>query len=155
MDTTAGLTPRQLSLLAFIADAGPRDLDPVRIMKGQFLIAKEAPDSWLPLDDRYQFEPYHYGPYAPAVYADLDLLEARGLVRSSGVPGKSWKYYSLTEQGADAAKAAVSAMPPGLVGYLGRVRAYVTQLTFSQLLEAVYARYPEYAINSVFKRKES
>ncbi len=55
------IEPRQRALLAFISGAGPRELDPVRIMKGQFLIAMELTIDLLPDELKYSFEPYLYG----------------------------------------------------------------------------------------------
>ncbi len=39
MDATIKPNSRQATLLLFIGDAGPTDLDPVRLMKGLFLMS--------------------------------------------------------------------------------------------------------------------
>lgn len=149
--TGSNLSDRQAVLLVFIGDVGERLLDPVRIMKGLFLVAEDTPVDWLPKDARYRFEPYLYGPYSQPIYSDLALLERLGLVQTTAVPGRSWKYYSLTSEGADVADEAAATMNQKLVAYLHRMRAYVTDLPFDQLLRAVYSKHPAYAVNSVFK----
>ena len=65
-------------LLLFLGTgkAANQELDPVRIMKGMFLLEKEGalePHS-------YDFEPYDYGPFSIALYNDLDLLEGKELI---------------------------------------------------------------------------
>jgi uncharacterized protein len=153
MDGSPDLTLRQRSLLVFIGISNSGQLDPIRIMKGQFLIAMETPAEWLPADARYEFQPYNYGPYAPPIYTDLHELERSGLVTSRQALGQSWGYFSVTDAGKKTADAIAAAMPPQLVEYIASIRKFVTSLSFSQLLSAVYKRYPEYAVNSVFKRE--
>ncbi len=153
MQAQQDLTPQQKTLLVFIGDAGPQELDPIRIQKGQFLIAMEAPREWLPAEARYTFEPYNYGPYSPRIYADLDRLEHKGYIRSEEVRGQSWRYYSLTPAGRRLSRELSLGMPTGLIAYMEELRAFVTRLSFDQLLNAVYRRYPAFAVNSVFNRQ--
>lgn len=150
--TSKQLPPRLATLLLFLNDPARRELDPVRIMKGMFVLSKEAPIQWLPADERYQFEPYHYGPCAFDIYGDLDALIAEGFVSFAELPGASWKKYTVTASGAEAALAEASRMNPGLVQYINSVRDFVCSLSFSGLLKAIYQKYPEYAVNSVFQR---
>ncbi len=146
------LTIRQLTLLTFLNGAGKEELDPVRIMKGLFLVAQEARPDWLRDEDRYSFEPYNYGPCAFEIYDDLKELGAQGYVLLTQRPSVSWSFYSLTPQGEQAVKEEGRRLQPGLVRYLGQLRQFVTNLSFRALLNAVYDRYPDYAINSVFRR---
>lgn len=153
MDAEPNLTPRQRALLVFIGDAGPNDLDPVRIMKGMFLIARETPPDWLPSEARYQFMPYNYGPYSSAIYADLDELERLGYVRPERALGQHWKHYWLTPRGREMAVASAATLGRDVVRYINSVRGFVTRLSFRDLLTAVYRRYPDYAVNSVFQQR--
>jgi uncharacterized protein len=151
--STLGL--RRQYLLAFIAEGGANrsnyDLDPIRIMKGTFIFNQEAPGAWLSREERYRFEPYDYGPYSPEVYSDLSALVGLGLVRTRDVLGQTWKFYSATEEGERYARSLVGVLDPAALGFLRRVREFVTKLSFTDLLKAVYQKYPSFAVNSVFR----
>src|SRR4051812_43253500 len=107
MDATVELTPRQETLLVFLRAGGGERVDPIRIQKALFILAKETPKDWLPTEARYRFEPYNYGPYSTDIYYDLERLERDGYVETSELPGRSWKYYSLSPEGNEAAHALV------------------------------------------------
>lgn len=147
----SSLTKTQIALLLFFQDSG-RKVDPIRIMKGLFIFSQEAPEAWFPKDERYTFTPYSYGPWSRQVDADLDSLTLKGLLQTSQAPGKTWSYYTLSETGKAAVKELQSSLDPKAVSYLHQVREFVLKLSFRSLLDTVYARYPEYAVNSVFKR---
>lgn len=151
MDTNIDLTPRQKALLTFLGADGGERLDPIRIQKGLFILSMETPQDWLPPEARYDFEPYHYGPFASAIYHDLDELEGRGYVERMKVAGRSWDYYALSPEGTDAAESTSREMDTRALQYFQRIRDFVGMVTFRTLLTAVYERYPRYAVNSVFK----
>jgi len=150
MDADVRITPQQEQLLVFLGSGGATEIDPVRIMKGLFVFTKEAPEEWVPMHDRYTFVAYDYGPCSFDIYRDLDRLAARGYVASLEAPWRTWKTYELTEKG------------KGLfhrVGlrreareYLGRIRDFVASLPFDRLLSVIYQKYPDFAVNSLFKR---
>ncbi|MGO9343405.1 MAG: hypothetical protein ACLP6E_12940 [Acidimicrobiales bacterium] len=73
---------------------GPDALDPVRIQKGIFLLSERGPAQGV-----YQFRPYNWGPFSPALYGDLDLLCRLGYLKTEQVPGRTWKRYSVTLRG--------------------------------------------------------
>ena len=56
-----------------------------------------------------------------------------------------------TDQGKEKAAQVASDFPVPAVRYIQKVREFVLGLTFRKLLDTVYARYPDYAVNSVFK----
>ena len=145
------ITPAQAVLLLFFLDS-KKSLDPIRIMKGLFIFTMEAPEVWMPRSNRYQFVPYSYGPYARQVDLDLSRLKLQGLLTSAPALGRNWDYYSLTEEGAAKALELKRTLNPKAVEYLHQVREFVLSLSFSKLLDTVYARYPAYAVKSVFKR---
>jgi hypothetical protein len=121
-------------------------------MKGLFLLAQEAPKSWLASSGRYSFEPYHYGPFSADIYRDIDSLCGMGFAQCHEVPGQTWCRYSLTDAGRSEASASTVDENPGLVKYIRDLRGWVTSLSFNRLLTAVYEKYPEFARNSVFNR---
>jgi DNA-binding PadR family transcriptional regulator len=127
-----------------VDDAAP--LDPVRIQKGMFLLAKRGPAR-----DVYDFEPYNWGPFSSEIYRDLDALGADGLVRSEPVPGRTWRLYGVTTAGAQRVRELIEEADPQAVEWLGQARRFVTERSFVALLREVYAAYPEYATNSMLR----
>ena len=144
------LTKTQAILLLFFLGSD-RELDPIRIMKGLFLFNMKAHPHWLTPEARYSFEPYSYGPYSPRLTSDLRDLSLKGYLTESQAPGQSWHYYKLTEKGRRAASEYEKQISPSALTYLHELRDYVSRLSFSALLKAVYKMYPDYAVNSVFK----
>jgi hypothetical protein len=144
------LTLRQKLLLVFLA-GGPEALDPIRIMKGLFIFSMECPADWLSDEARYQFEPYNWGPFSNDVYTDLRTLRVRNYALTSAEPGRSWEYHQASKQGHRVAKQIHESLDARVVEYLLRLRRYTLSSSFQQLLRAVYAKYPEYAVNSVFR----
>lgn len=141
----------QIALLLFLLDS-EQTLDPIRLMKGMFIFSMEAPETWLARHERYQFIPYSYGPYSRSVEDDLDHFIQNGYVRISKVAGKTWDYYYLSEKGKKKARELADAMPPDAATYLRRIREFVLKVSFRKLLDTVYAKYPAYAVKSVFRR---
>jgi uncharacterized protein YwgA len=82
-------------LLAAIAQAGDRGLTPIQIQKILFLLKMEAATY---VGDRfYHFEPYNYGPFSSAIYADVDILVASGFVAEK--PAGRYSVFYPTEAG--------------------------------------------------------
>lgn len=136
-------------LLLFIAQVPRAPIDPVRLQKGLFLLAQSGR---LHPSERYEFEPYSYGPMSRAVYRDLRVLERARLVRS--MPSDhAWAPVTATTRGQhDATRLRSGPVTASALGELGRIRRLVDSMTFADLLEHVYARHPEYAVRSVFRR---
>jgi uncharacterized protein len=138
-------------LLVLLGQPMTAPLDPVRLQKCLFLLSQEAD---LPLDERYAFEPYDYGPFSPQIYADLDGLLQQGLVEQLDTPGYTWKRYQASSQGlarvAELQQQANEGDRRGLAR-LQELKRQVLGLSFNQLLRYVYGRYPDYARNSVFR----
>src|SRR6266478_2091654 len=91
-DESSQLKPRDWLLLLFQGASKP--IDRVRIQKAMFLFAQrsKAHDH-----EKYQFEPYDYGPFSAAIYPDLEKFESSDLIRreeSARSPA-----YSLTTLG--------------------------------------------------------
>jgi len=136
-----------LLLFLAIGKAANRILDPVRIMKGMFLLEKEGalgPHS-------YNFEPYDYGPFSISLYSDLDLLEGKELIERLPRPGRNWSYVHVTDEGRKLAKSLEEQAKPEELQLISKVHSEVLDKTFADLLRHIYEKYPEYAGRSVFQ----
>jgi hypothetical protein len=135
-------------LLLLIADgaSGRFDLDPIRLMKGGFLAWQQGPEEWKEL---FAFRAYDYGPFDSRLYRVRDDLIERGLL--SVIRKGRYDSYELTEAGR-AQVAVLARHEPAQADYLRRVGAWVTSLSFSDLLTEIYGAFPEFATNSVFNK---
>jgi uncharacterized protein YwgA len=102
--------------------------------------------------EKYDFVPHIYGPYSRELRRDLDTLVEEGAVRESDVDGYSWKAYSLTESGVERARGVLSSSNENDVASLLAIKERVCQASFSSLLKDVYEEYPDFAVNSIFRR---
>jgi hypothetical protein len=149
------MQPRDWLLLLIGLDAaGDHDtIDPVRVQKGMFLLAREG---GLPPKQRYWFVAYNYGPMSPRVYRDLEALERAGLVeRRSAGDGLRWRPVGTTAAGAARVRELLAAAQPrerAAIEWLRETKRRMLGLTFAELLTDIYARYPAYAARSVFRR---
>ena len=146
------MTPADWLLLLVALDAPAAGLEPVRVQKALFLLAREG---GLPRAERYWFVPYNYGPMSPRIYRDVDALVRRGLLERVPVPGYTWGRVRATDRGRRRAERLVAAAGDRerhALGALDRIRALVTSLGFADLLATIYERHPEYAVRSVFRR---
>jgi hypothetical protein len=149
------VSPRQEMLLLYLglpADGtNPGFTNPLRIMKGLFVFVQETPLDWRKGGATYAFEPYNYGPCSFAIYDDLTVLNGLGLLTTASPAGQDWNYYGLSERGIRLAKEIVSTWDARAVAYMSELKTALSGMNFSTLLRAVYAKYPEYAKNSLFR----
>jgi uncharacterized protein len=143
----AGLRPRDWLLLLF--DGAERPLDRVRIQKSLFLFAERSKALG---SEKYDFVPYHYGPFSFAIYPDLDWLVAQGLLRLEVEPTSTSPRYALTASGVSAVEDLRRSAPPERLALLHSLRDWVTERSFRNLLNDLYRLYPLYAVNSIFQR---
>ena len=144
------LTRQDWLLLALSRSPGGV-MSPVQIQKALFLFGQEAGGS---IGTKfYTFEPYDYGPFDAAIYVDLRRLMNKGLVRREWNPGRSWKNYTITRTGRKAVLALEQHAEARLIEFLGRIVEWVRRRSFSDLLRSVYAAYPEFTVNSVFREQ--
>ena len=135
--------------LLIIAAEGDTGLTPIQIMKSAFLVGKcGLPD--LP-SDFYLFSPYNYGPFNPDVYRDVEMLVNMGLVLETREAGRNWSKYIVAPSGLQHVEDLKSRVAREFSDYIDEVVSWVKSLTFNQLLQAIYAKYPEMRENSVFQ----
>jgi uncharacterized protein len=133
-------------LLAYKGEHGSA-LDPVRIQKGIFLMSQEGV---IPKAERYEFEPYHYGPYSFELRGDADNLVRQDLADKLAVSGYTWGRYRLTDEGIDYATKLIEDVGTETAKKVFAVKQMITGQNFAQLLRDVYDRYPDFAQNSLF-----
>ena len=142
---------RQDWLLIALSRSPGGAMSPVQIQKALFLFGQEVGGS---IGTKfYSFEPYDYGPFNAAIYADLRRMTGAGHVRAEWSPERSWKSYTITGSGRNAALVLETDADTRLTEFLGRIVVWVKEQSFSDLLRSVYAAYPEFAVNSVFRGK--
>lgn len=144
------MTPSDWLLILIAARPTRQGLDPIRLQKGMFLLAREG---GLAARERYWFVPYNYGPMSPALYRDLERLEEEGLVERSLVLDESWRRLTATEAGMERARRlrrGARRHSPEAVAELSRIKRAIVRMTFAELIADVYRRYPYFARRSVF-----
>lgn len=142
------MTRRDL-VLAVLAAAGENaTFTPVQVQKLFFIIDREA--AHLVDGPHFAFEPYDYGPFDRAVYEELELLAVNGLVQidSSG----KYRRYSLTAPGFAAGREILARLPEPTRRFLRETADWVGGLSFQQLVAAIYKRYGDMKVNSIFRQ---
>ena len=141
--------PREIWPLMVLACAPGHVLSPVQMQKALFLMGEQAKDQVG--EEFYQFVPHNYGPFSADICRDIDALVQEG--KAARVPSHSpnWSSYGLTDAGLERGKSEITALDEGTVTYLKEVVAWIFRKDFPDLLRAIYAAYPDYAVNSVFR----
>jgi len=126
---------------------GPTGLSPVQLQKSLFLLRMEVPEVRA---DYYEFIPHNYGPFSKQIYEDAEQLGARGLVAIERDP-QSLAISKITAAGELRVAEIARDASPRARDYLRSAVEWTQKQTFSGLVRAIYAKYPDYRINSVFQ----
>jgi len=137
-----------ITLLVIAADPDG-GLSPVQLQKSLFIVGQSGLEE-LPAD-YYEFSPYNYGPFTSEVYSVVDILEGQEMVRKVITGGDDFYRYALTPAGRARAEEVRKGSHGSLCDYIDTTVRWVCSLSFDELLRAIYAKYPGYAINSVFQ----
>ena len=143
------LTRRRWLLYALL-DSPDDAMTPVQIQKTMFLFGQEAGAELG--GEFYSFTPYAYGPFDSTIYRDLEYLEDREFVRRDWPRRRRVRRYFITRPGREKARELQEREDSGLRDYLTRLVHWVKEQSFSDLIRSVYAAYPDYAVNSVFRK---
>ncbi len=127
-------------LLAAMSCADLSPHSPVQIQKLMFLLDEELPALFQD-GSRFDFQPYHYGPFDKAVYDELGRLAERSLVE---VFSTRWTFYMLTSEGQAVGSSRLEQMAPEERNYVERASQFVRSCSFNQLVSAIYNAYPKY-----------
>ena len=135
-------------LLAIIAAAGERDFSRVFVQKVVFLVSEEFSGK-LP-EDFYEFNKYHYGPFSRDVYLDAEMLNDLGCISiKSGADRRDDLYMIEEDCNLDDIQ-----LPADLMRYIDDTVDWVIDMSFAELVRAIYLLFPEYRENSRFGYNE-
>lgn len=139
---------REEVVLAALAPAGGAPHTPVQVQKLLFLLDRNAASSFG--GPKFNFQPYHYGPFDRAVYLTLEGLAQKGLVEITQNAG-NWRDYRLTSEGQARAGQVLTGLDERTRSYIERISSFVRSLSFTDLVSAIYKAYPEMRERSVFQ----
>lgn len=140
---------RKEMTLCVLAAASGNAYTPVQVQKALFLIDSKAPELFS--GDRYNFQPYDYGPFDKSVYQDVRQLAVEGLATASETNVGWMNRYWATEDGVKKGRELMESLPLKGRGFIEEISTYVRRLSFSQLVSAIYNEFPEMRARSVFK----
>jgi uncharacterized protein len=135
------------TLLA-ISFADETGLSPVQLQKCLFLLGEERRSKVG--REFYKFSAYNYGPFSKLVYEDAEVLASEGLVLIDR-PAGSYATYRITPRGADKARQIHGEADAPSVGFLKGAVEWAQPLSFSELVQSIYNKFPQYRANSVFQ----
>ena len=134
-------------ILAGMSGAETSFYTPVQIQKMFFLIDENIPE--LINGKKFDFQPYHYGPFDKEVYLEIDELAKDGFTEIVFDGRKN--LYKLTQKGVKKGKKVLSSLDQTASDYIKDVSNYVRSLSFTELVSSIYKAYPHMKINSVFQ----
>lgn len=144
------MTPKDWTLLVLAAAKG-RPVQPVHLQKALFVLSRQFSLEQLQVENFYEFEPYDYGPFCSAVYADAEALASEGLVEIDQLPNRSYRQYSATEAGIAAGGVLREDIDPEVTEYLDRLVSWMSGRSFREVVSAIYKAFPDMKANSIFQ----
>jgi uncharacterized protein YwgA len=134
-------------VLAALSPAKNGLYTPVMVQKLFFLIDRVIPK--LVGGPYYNFVPYNYGPFDAEVYNDLENLAHQGHVQI--ILEEKWRNYALTESGLQRGEKSFGLFDPKAQEFIIAASETVRRLSFTELVSAIYKKYPDMQKNSVFQ----
>ncbi len=135
-------------LLAIIAAANGKELSRVQLQKVAFLVSEEF-KSRLP-GDFYVFDKEKFGPFCIDIYNDTEMLHYWGWIRvTAGAQPRNDSYSIATSVDIDSFQ-----LDDDIKAYIKETVAWVVDMSFGEIVRAVYRLFPEYRDNSIFKYSE-
>jgi len=135
--------------LLVLAVAEGKPLTPVQLQKVLFLIGQNVPQEHRP--EFYDFVPYDYGPFDVTVYQDAESLQKDGLACIRPVPGRQWSEYAATRAGLEVAERIKKSLAPWITKYIQALVEWASNLSFQEIVRAIYKAYPAFKKKSVFQ----
>ena len=150
-------TRKMLPLALLYVDEEHQINGRTRFQKLIFLMQMEGNLNDLAPTDTYRFEPYDYGPFSSTLYDDLDIHIERGLIDDSkeelDEEDDIVKYeYQLEPEGQEFIEEQLSeGALERIVNEAERIVGEYGDMPLPELIDLVYAKYPDYAENSVLR----
>lgn len=135
-------------LLAIIAASAGRELSRVQLQKVAFLVSEEF-QGRLP-EDFYTFDKHNFGPFCIDIYDDTEMLHYWGWIHIKAGAERRFDTYSIAEPiNFDGLK-----LDEDIKAYIKDTVTWVVEMSFGEIVRAVYRLFPEYRENSIFKYSE-
>ena len=135
-------------LLAILAAANGKELSRVQLQKVAFLVSEEFRGR-LP-KDFYMFNKEKFGPFSIDIYRDTEVLHYWGWIHVKSGPEPRYDAYSV----AAAVDIDEIALDEDVKEYIKDTVGWVLDMSFGEIVRAVYQLFPEYRENSIFKYSE-
>lgn len=136
-ETVSGIT--RLQKLVFLAQQGGLKDDPI-------------PEH--DTEEKFRYKSFDYGPFSKELYDYLDQLVDDGLIDRRKVETSSGKErydYSLSPKGEEILSSTPEALAENDLKVIKGVKILYNETPLFELIDRVYADYPEYAKDSVLK----
>ncbi len=135
-------------LLVTIAAANGKELSRVQLQKVAFLVSEEFKGK-LP-ENFYKFDKHNFGPFCIDIYDDTEMLHYWGWIRVNPGAEPRLDTYSIAEPfNLDDLQ-----INEDIKQYIKDTVAWVVDMSFGEIVRAVYWLFPEYRENSIFKYSE-
>lgn len=132
-------------LLAIIAAANGKELSRGHLQKVAFLVSEEFKGR-LPADF-YTFDKHKYGPFCIDIYNDTDMLLYWECIQTRLSADRSSEKYSIAKRiNIDGFQ-----LDEDIKRFIKNTVAWVADMSFGELVRAVYRLYPEFLERSTFE----
>ena len=136
-------------LLAIVAAAKDKALTRVHVQKVAFLVSEEFKGR-LP-EDFYTFDKHNYGPFCIDIYNDIEVLHYWGWIQIVRGAQPRHDSYSIS---ASIEPAAIQ-IDDDIQQFISKTVEWVSDMSFGEIVRAIYWLFPEYRENSIFKYSEA
>jgi hypothetical protein len=134
-------------LAVLSAGQGRRPFTPLQVQKLFFLLDMKIPERVS--GPRFSFRPYHYGPFDPSVYREIDELASQGLAIVDEPPF-GMRTFKLTPHGLSEGQRFFQTFDAQAQIYIRQIAEYVQNVSFNDLVSAIYKEFPGMKSNSIF-----
>ena len=131
-------------LLAIIAAAKGKPLSRVHLQKVAFLVSEEFKGD-LP-NEFYKFDQHNYGPFCHDITVDTDMLLYWGWIEVDEGTDRNTEKYTISER----SNTDELDLSEDMSRFIEETVAWVADMSFGQLVRAIYLRYPEFLERSIF-----
>lgn len=126
--------------------AGTGALAPVQVQKMFFILDEEVLKSPC-----FDFKPYDYGPFDPAVYQTIEGLADKGLAKTDFAGKYQYRTYALTSDGLESGREQFELLPDWVQEFIADLVDWIKPLSFGEIVAYIYEHYPTMRVNSVFQ----